>query len=171
MYKIVSNLMTQYYNAVEWSSWCKIFCPLLDTRFFKTNVRVNCSYIQLWHILLIVMYHMSFSAIYGKEGLHKIWNNCLDRLFSFALRPNGNICISSLSNIRCPTFILHGMKDPLVRECHPHFLHENIKGSKLHIMPNGKHNLHLRYSQEFNTLVTRFLKQPYWYAIMNFFQY
>lgn len=99
-------------------------------------------------------------AVYGKEGLHTIWNNWMDRFFSFADRPQGDICISSLANILCPTLIIHGMKDALVPESHANFLYDNIKNSKLYIMPDGKHNLHLRYYEEFNNVVSEFLNEP-----------
>ena len=69
----------------------------------------------------------------------------------------GEICSESVHKIQCPTFILHGQKDPMLEACHPHYLHENIKGSKLHVMPEGKHNIHMRYHEEFNALVTQFL--------------
>ena len=84
----------------------------------------------------------------------------MDRFFSFADRPQGDICISSLANILCPTLIIHGMKDALVPESHANFLYDNIKNSKLYIMPDGKHNLHLRYYEEFNNVVSEFLNEP-----------
>lgn len=70
----------------------------------------------------------------------------------------GDICTSALKKIDCPTLVVHGQKDPLVPEFHPEYLHANIRGSKLHVMPEGRHNLHLRYADEFNSLVKAFLK-------------
>ena len=45
----------------------------------------------------------------------------------------------------------------MLEGCHPHYLHEKIADSKLHVMPEGKHNIHMRYHEEFNALVTKFL--------------
>jgi len=50
-------------------------------------------------------------------------------------------------------------KDALVPQEHPDFLHSQIRGSKLINWPEAKHNLHLRYANEFNKLVTEFLLQ------------
>ncbi|RXN36389.1 valacyclovir hydrolase [Labeo rohita] len=72
----------------------------------------------------------------------------------------GSICREVLPLISCPTLIIHGAKDPMVPSFHPEYLLQNIKGSRLHVMTEGKHNLHLRYSSEFNTLVQEFLTQP-----------
>ena len=49
------------------------------------------------------------------------------------------------------------LKDAMVAEEHIHFLHENIPSSKQVIWPKGKHNLHLKYKEEFNQLVQQFL--------------
>nr|XP_061831589.1 valacyclovir hydrolase-like [Nerophis lumbriciformis] len=97
--------------------------------------------------------------VYGVELFAKTWVACLDAISQFAQRPEGNICIELLPLIRCPTLIIHGEKDPIVPSFHPHFLLKHIQGSRLHLMPNGKHNLHLRFAEEFNKLVEDFLEE------------
>ncbi|XP_061831589.2 valacyclovir hydrolase-like [Nerophis lumbriciformis] len=97
--------------------------------------------------------------VYGAELFAKTWVACLDAISQFAQRPEGNICIELLPLIRCPTLIIHGEKDPIVPSFHPHFLLKHIQGSRLHLMPNGKHNLHLRFAEEFNKLVEDFLEE------------
>ncbi|XP_039902288.1 valacyclovir hydrolase isoform X2 [Simochromis diagramma] len=72
---------------------------------------------------------------------------------------NGSICMELLPLISCPTLIIHGEKDPMVPILHPEYLLKHIKGSRLHLMPEGKHNLHLRHADEFNTLVEDFLEE------------
>lgn len=96
-------------------------------------------------------------VLYGKEGLTELWNNWMDAFFRFIDKPNGDICIFELQEIQCPTLIIHGAKDALVPTIHPEFIHQNIKKSKLVIWPEGKHNLHMRFYEEFNELVTSFL--------------
>ncbi|XP_026202015.1 valacyclovir hydrolase isoform X2 [Anabas testudineus] len=71
----------------------------------------------------------------------------------------GSICLELLPLISCPTLIIHGEKDPMVPSFHPQHLLQHIKGSRLHLMPEGKHNLHLKYADEFNKLVEDFLQQ------------
>ncbi|XP_075682801.1 serine hydrolase BPHL isoform X2 [Rhinoderma darwinii] len=70
---------------------------------------------------------------------------------------SGNICRHLLPHIRCPTLIIHGMKDPMVPSFHAWFLHQQVKNSRLKLMRDGKHNLHLRFTEEFNRLVEDFL--------------
>ena len=69
----------------------------------------------------------------------------------------GDICKDDLAKITAPALVIHGMKDAMVAEEHIHFLHENIPSSKQVIWPEGKHNLHLKYKEEFNQLVQQFL--------------
>ncbi|KAM9665822.1 valacyclovir hydrolase isoform 2-T2 [Trichechus inunguis] len=70
----------------------------------------------------------------------------------------GNICQHLLPLVQCPTLIVHGEKDPLVPRFHADFIHKHVKGSWLHLIPEGKHNLHLRFANEFNNLVEDFLQ-------------
>ncbi|DAA16081.1 TPA: biphenyl hydrolase-like [Bos taurus] len=70
----------------------------------------------------------------------------------------GSICRDLLPLVQCPTLIVHGEKDPLVPRFHADFLHRHVRGSRLHLMPEGKHNLHLRFADEFNRLAEGFLQ-------------
>ncbi|XP_056233675.1 valacyclovir hydrolase [Seriola aureovittata] len=96
--------------------------------------------------------------VYGAEVFAKTWDGWVDGIARFAKRPEGSICMELLPLITCPTLIIHGEKDPMVPSFHPQYLLKHIKGSRLHLMPEGKHNLHLRYAEEFNKLVEDFLE-------------
>ncbi|KAM3929459.1 valacyclovir hydrolase isoform 2-T2 [Leptodactylus fuscus] len=95
--------------------------------------------------------------IYGKEYFANTFSAWVDALTNMTSKSDGNICRHLLPLISCPTLIIHGMKDPMVPMFHPQFLHKEIKNSRLHLMPEGKHNLHLKYAEEFNRLVEDFL--------------
>ncbi|XP_034738107.1 valacyclovir hydrolase [Etheostoma cragini] len=95
--------------------------------------------------------------VYGAQIFAKTWEAWVDGIAQFAKRPEGSICLELLPLISCPTLIIHGEKDPMVPSFHPQCLLKHIKGSRLHLMPEGKHNLHLRYADEFNRLVEDFL--------------
>jgi valacyclovir hydrolase len=71
----------------------------------------------------------------------------------------GELCRTRLHLIRCPTFLLHGAKDPLVPTFHAEVLRQGIAHSRLHMFPEGKHNIHLRYAQEFNQMLVDFLQE------------
>lgn len=95
--------------------------------------------------------------LYGEEYFRTTWSNWVDAILKIAKRKNGNLCRELLPKIHCPTLIVQGTKDPMVHSDHPLYLQKHITSAKLHMFENGAHNLHLRYSDEFNTLVTNFL--------------
>lgn len=97
--------------------------------------------------------------VYGAELFSKMWEAWIDGVAPFLKRPEGSVCIESLPLIKCPTFIIHGEKDPMVPTLHAQFIYKHIKGSRLYLMPEGKHNLHLRYADEFNKMVEDFLEE------------
>ncbi|XP_034439122.1 valacyclovir hydrolase [Hippoglossus hippoglossus] len=95
--------------------------------------------------------------VYGAELFARTWAAWVDGVSQFIKRPEGSICMECLPLITCPTLVVHGEKDPMVPISHAQYLHKHVKGSRLHLMPEGKHNLHLRFPEEFNTLVEDFL--------------
>uniref|UniRef100_A0A8C5NYG5 Biphenyl hydrolase like n=1 Tax=Jaculus jaculus TaxID=51337 RepID=A0A8C5NYG5_JACJA len=97
-------------------------------------------------------------TLYGYDYLAKTCEKWVDGITQFKHLPDGNICRHLLPLVQCPTLIVHGEKDPLVPRFHADFIHKNVKGSRLHLMPEGKHNLHLRFANEFNKLVEDFLQ-------------
>ncbi|XP_076111404.1 serine hydrolase BPHL-like [Mytilus galloprovincialis] len=100
-----------------------------------------------------------FMTLYGEEYFQKTWEEWVEAIEKYFTKRNGDICKDDLKNIKCKTLIIHGLKDPLVGLEHPDYLHHNIPGSRLYIMPEGKHNLHIRYHREFNFMVEHFLKE------------
>lgn len=100
-----------------------------------------------------------FLAMYGEKYFRTQWSNWVDAYKNYFTKRNGDICMGEVEKVKAQTLIVHGLKDPLVPLEHPDFLHHNIKGSRLYIMPEGKHNIHQKYDREFNFLVEHFLKQ------------
>uniref|UniRef100_A0A8C6S9A1 Biphenyl hydrolase like n=1 Tax=Neogobius melanostomus TaxID=47308 RepID=A0A8C6S9A1_9GOBI len=96
--------------------------------------------------------------VYGAEVFAKTWEDWVVGISEFGKKPEGWETNSTII-LYLPTLIIHGEKDPMVPGFHPQYLHEHIKGSRLHLMPEGKHNLHLRYAAEFNKLVEDFLEE------------
>ncbi|MCU1423701.1 MAG: valacyclovir hydrolase-like [Microbacteriaceae bacterium] len=94
-------------------------------------------------------------AVYGKE-LDDLWDRYVagqEALFD----AGGDLYAGLLAQVKCPTLVLHGAKDPLIPGLHPEAIHRGIAGSQLHIFPYGKHNIHLRYADDFNALALSFL--------------
>ncbi|CAI6343250.1 unnamed protein product [Macrosiphum euphorbiae] len=100
-----------------------------------------------------------FIDLYGEKYFSDTWNAWVNS-FQIILKENGgDICREALSKIDAPTLILHGAQDPLVPMEHPVHLHKKIKYGSLEIYPEGKHNIHLRYAELFNSAVDDFLAE------------
>ncbi|XP_013173962.1 PREDICTED: uncharacterized protein LOC106122510 isoform X2 [Papilio xuthus] len=97
---------------------------------------------------------------YGEEKFAQYWARWVDGMVEIAQAQNGNICNEIVKDISCPTFILHGEKDPLVDNVHVSHLHTHIEGSRIHLYPDGKHNIHIRYAEDFNKKIQEFLLLP-----------
>src|SRR5215510_16395499 len=96
-------------------------------------------------------------SVYGDE-LQDLWARWCDTQKAL-YQAGGELCQQRLHLIHCPTLILQGDKDPLVPSFHADALHRAIAGSRLHIFPNGKHNIHQSYAEEFNRMVKEFLRE------------
>lgn len=97
--------------------------------------------------------------VYGVDGFPKVWSAWVDGMVGIYKQRNGDICKEVLDKIRVPTFILHGAKDPMIEPEHVPHLQNSIADTKLHVFPEGKHNIHLRYAEEFNKLVSDFINK------------
>ena len=96
--------------------------------------------------------------IYG-DDLDDLWDRYVagqEALFA----AGGGLYQPLLARVACPTLILHGARDPLVPGLHPEAIHRGIAGSRLHIFPEGKHNIHIRYADQFNAMTFAFLTEP-----------
>merc|ERR1712187_453881 len=71
----------------------------------------------------------------------------------------GDFCEREAKTLRCPTLVLHGEKDPIVPAQHPQSFHENVPGSRMYTFPNGKHNIHQKFAEEFNRRVIDFFSE------------
>ncbi|XP_034934729.1 valacyclovir hydrolase [Chelonus insularis] len=96
-------------------------------------------------------------ALYGRDYFQKMLNAWVDTMSNIYQTKNGDLCKDSVTQIKCPTLIMHGRKDVMVDPEHPVFLKKNIPNSKLEYFNNGSHNFHLKYHEEFNKMVTDFI--------------
>ncbi|XP_044741374.1 valacyclovir hydrolase-like [Chrysoperla carnea] len=95
--------------------------------------------------------------IYGEAQFKELWANWVDTI-ELCYKQNDDFCDKLISNIKCPTLIVHGGQDSVTHADHATYLHQKIAGSKLHIFPDGKHNLHLKYADELNDMITKFVE-------------
>lgn len=64
---------------------------------------------------------------------------------------------AKLKNIKIPTLIIRGADDLLITQSMADFLHENIKGSKLEIIPDAGHVNMLEKPEHFNNVILMFI--------------
>merc|ERR1712203_707118 len=93
--------------------------------------------------------------VYG-DDLQPMWGAAIDAWSAIVAERGGDVCMQQARSIRCPTLVLHGAKDPICLAEHPKWFVENIPGAQMHEFPDGKHNLHLRFADEFNAMVREF---------------
>jgi valacyclovir hydrolase len=96
-------------------------------------------------------------AIYG-EQLQELWGRYVTGLEGIHAT-GGDLYRSELQKVICPTLVLHGALDPLVPAMHSDIIHSAIAGSEFYSFPEGKHNIHKRYAEEFNHVVHSFLQR------------
>ncbi|XP_059219525.1 valacyclovir hydrolase isoform X5 [Stomoxys calcitrans] len=99
----------------------------------------------------------SMEMIYGADNFALTWNNMVDYICVLEKERGGDFCKSHLKNIKAPIFLLHGRRDPVKDPEHVPYLKKHLKIERYHEFPEGKHNIHLRYPDEFNRLVADFL--------------
>ena len=59
------------------------------------------------------------------------------------------MCMEEAKRVQCPMLIVHGAKDAMCPQFHAE---ENIRGSEMFIIEEGKHNLYLRLPHHYNVL-------------------
>ncbi len=102
-------------------------------------------------------YRRIFLKLYG-ESAQSIWCEWIDSFKQLVIKNDGDICKKELCKIQCPTLICHGAIDPVVPLSHSEYLHKHITGSQLMVMEKGKHDIHLKFSEEFNKKLEEYLK-------------
>lgn len=96
--------------------------PLLTGHLFPTEVKNIDSWSKRMQEPMI--------AVYGKELFRKYWEAWTEGATNLFHARKGDICSRMLQDIKCPTYILYGQKDPLVASVHASHLHTHIVGSK-----------------------------------------
>ena len=99
-------------------------------------------------------------TLYGGE-FPGMWSNLADALGDLYGDPvrRGDICIQEVGEVQCQSLVVHGEKDALCPTFQAEFLAERLRDCRLVTYPEGKHNLHLRYHEQFNKLVSDFLQE------------
>lgn len=94
--------------------------------------------------------------LYGAEYFEETWEKWTDTFGEIYKERRGDLCKKFLKEIKGEVLILHGEKDPMIDKIHIPYLMEKLPQAKLITWPEGKHNIHLRYAEEFNKKVANF---------------
>lgn len=98
-----------------------------------------------------------YADVYGDE-LEALWNKLVDDCFRNEIGSHGYIVPKEVvEKIKCPTFVMHGDRDPMVAVEHAQYLIKYLTNSKLSRFPIASHNLHQTCAEQFHKLVTSFL--------------
>jgi valacyclovir hydrolase len=100
----------------------------------------------------------AMTAAYGESYWQSTWEKWCDSMQRLHAQ-GGNVHLAPLEKIACPTLVLHGANDPLIRSAHPIALHGRISGSHLQMIDESGHNPHLTHAVEFNRLVLDFIER------------
>ena len=98
--------------------------------------------------------------IYGYEGFKRLWWEWLETVNACYTKNGGDICTKALSQVTCPTLVVHGRKDHMTPVFHAEYLREHVRGCRLVVMEQGRHMIHMKHQVEFNSLVENFLNEP-----------
>ena len=101
---------------------------------------------------------VAMETVYG-EDFPEIWSHWMDAFVGVHFDPNrkGDLCTKEVTQVKSPSLVVHGDKDVLCPKFHADFLSKQLPNCRYVTYPEGKHNLHLKYSAEFNKLVSDFL--------------
>lgn len=98
--------------------------------------------------------------MYGIDGFPKLWSAWVEGVLEIIKKSGGNLCKEELLKIKSEVLILHGTKDPMLDgDEHIPYLKNTIKNCKYYEFKDGKHNIHLRYADEFNKVLAKFLNE------------
>jgi len=68
--------------------------------------------------------------LYGEEEFRSMWEKWVDEFVRIHREEGGDICKKEVKAIQCPLLVLHGEKDPMVVNEHPHYIVENVPNSQ-----------------------------------------
>jgi len=91
----------------------------------------------------------------GRANLQALWTAWIGALSGYE---GDDIVKWGLARVTAPALVVHGAKDSMVPDFHAQYIQQHLGNARpLVVWPNAKHNLHLRYADEFQQLVERFL--------------
>ncbi|XP_054289344.1 valacyclovir hydrolase-like [Macrosteles quadrilineatus] len=99
-------------------------------------------------------------AVYGAEYLTTLWTNYCQYFEDTLSQRDGEVCRKYLSQVKCPTLVLHGELDPVVPLHHGEYVARHIQSAEYRVIKKGRHNFHYKFSDKINSMIDDFLSKP-----------
>ena len=104
-----------------------------------------------------------FIEVYGSEStLQNLWDKFTDSVletYEYVKDKNGMLCADELSQIKCPTIILHGENDHMTTLDQAQLVKDLIPGGQLVLIEEGVHYIQMKTPDKFNDAVDGYLKE------------
>jgi len=97
-------------------------------------------------------------SLYGREYLLKMMQDWHQAVSEMHIAGTDQLYKDCLALIKCPSLVIHGEDDPVLGVHHAEYLSDHIPNSRMVVMPNAKHNLHLKFIKDFIALVEDFFE-------------
>ncbi|CAL8069628.1 unnamed protein product [Orchesella dallaii] len=100
------------------------------------------------------------TKMYGEELLLEMWNGWMNeslKMVESEVFKEGGTFQNLIKNVQCPALVIQGLKDALIDVSYAHHLNSTFNNSRLHLIENGTHNLHLRETKEFVNCIQTFI--------------
>ncbi|ODM90434.1 Valacyclovir hydrolase [Orchesella cincta] len=103
---------------------------------------------------------VELTEMYGEKLLQDMWDGATDEVIAMSetdVYQDGGSFEEVIKNVKCPALVIHGTKDAFFPVSYAHHLNSTFRNSRLHIVKNGTHNLHLRQTDEFVKCIEGFI--------------
>lgn len=100
------------------------------------------------------------TVVYGSKLFQAGWSRLIAAHRHLYEQQHGDLYCHHLPQIQCKTLVIGGERDPFVPLFHAEYLSERIMHSRLHVFPNGRHDVHLQDPTMFNQLIETFIHEP-----------
>lgn len=128
------------------------FVPVMDKRSAQAIARTRDT--KIWDPNVLQLY----SSVYGDQEFDELWHHYVDYVVA-ALEYECQFDVrQELSQIKCPTLLLHGDNDPIVDfKSHVKPLEMQIYDSDIMRFKGVAHNIHQASPSRFNKVISTFV--------------
>lgn len=143
--------------AIRWQSRCNSlvlwgFAPKMDKESCMATARARDT--SIWNPKVL----NNYSSVYGEQVFSEMWKKYVDFVVKTLELPEQFDISSRLSQIKCPTLVVHGSEDPIIDwTTHVKPIEMQIYDSQVKQLPGLAHNLHQADPACFNHLIGQFV--------------